>query len=233
MKVRKMVDSFNYAIDGILYAVRTQRNMRIDMVAALLVLTACFFTALSKVELLVITISITMVIAAEMMNTAIECTVDMLANYYHPLAKIAKNVAAGAVLITAINSVIVGFVVFGDKLKPISMSVIYKIKNSNPYMIFVILVIVCIATVIVKAIFGEGTPLRGGMPSGHSAISFSLATLIALISPQPVVIVLCYLLALIVAQSRVDSKIHSIYEVLVGGIFGTLLTILLFKILEK
>ncbi len=232
MKVKKVVDSFNYAIDGMLYAVRTQRNMRIDMVATLIVLTACFLTDISKVELLIITISITMVISAEMLNTAVECTVDMLANYYHPLAKIAKNVAAGAVLVTAINSIIVGYIIFGDKVRPISLVVINKIKHSNPYMIFVILVIVCIATLIVKAIFGEGTPLRGGMPSGHSAISFSVATLIALISAQPLVILLCYLLALIVAQSRVDSEVHSIFEVLAGAAFGTLLTILLFKLFE-
>lgn len=232
MKIKKIVDSFNYAIDGILYAVRTQRNMRIDMVAALLVLTACFFTDLSKVELLVIVISIAMVISAELMNTAIECTVDMSANYYHPLAKIAKNVAAGGVLVTAVNSVIVGYIVFGDKLQPITSSVILKIKNSNPYMIFVILVIVCIATIIVKAIFGEGTPLRGGMPSGHSAVAFSIATTIALISEQPVVIILSYFLAFVVAQSRVDSEVHSILEVLVGGVFGTLLTMLLFMIFQ-
>jgi diacylglycerol kinase (ATP) len=97
-------------------------------------------------------------------------------------------------------------------------------------MIFIILVIVSIATVIVKAIYGEGTPLRGGMPSGHSAISFSVATLIALLTEEPLIITLSYLLALIVAQSRVDSKIHSFLEVLFGGMFGTLLTILLFKI---
>lgn len=232
MKIKKIVDSFNYAIDGILYAVRTQRNMRIDMVAALIVLTACFFTNLSKAELLVVVISIAMVVSAELMNTAIECTVDMSANYYHPLAKIAKNVAAGGVLVTAINSVIVGYIVFGDKLQPITITVIKKIKNSNPYMIFVILVIVCIATIIVKAFFGEGTPLRGGMPSGHSAVAFSIATTIALISEQPVVIILSYFLAFVVAQSRVDSEVHSILEVLVGGVFGTLLTMLLFMIFQ-
>lgn len=230
MKFKKIVDSFNYAIDGLLYAVRTQRNMRIDMVAALLVLTACFFTGLSKIELLIITISITMVISAELLNTAIECTVDMSANYYHPLAKIAKNVAAGGVLVTAINSVLVGYIIFGDKLQPITFTLITKIKTSNPYMIFVILVIVCIATIIVKAIFGEGTPLRGGMPSGHSAVAFSIATTIALISEQPVVVILSYFLAFVVAQSRVDSEVHSILEVLVGGVFGTLLTMLLYKI---
>lgn len=230
MKVRKLIDSFNYAISGIIYAVRTQRNMRIHMIAALLVLTACFFYDLKKVEILILTITITMVIVAEMFNTAIECAIDVAANYYHPLAKIAKNTAAGAVLITAINAVVVGYILFWDRLSIISLVVIRKIKQSDPYMIFLILIIVLIATLVVKAVFGEGTPLRGGMPSGHSAIAFSLATTIALISQDPLAILLSYLLAVIVAQSRVDSHIHSILEVLAGAAFGTLLTILLFKI---
>lgn len=230
MKVRKLMDSFNYAIEGIIYAVRSQRNMKIHMVAALLILTACFFYDLSKIELLIITITITMVIVAEMINTAIEFAIDATTNYYHPLAKLAKNVAAGAVLVTAINAVFVGYIVFGDRLMPFTFVVIKKIKNSDPYMIFIVLVIVSIATIVVKAIFGEGTPLKGGMPSGHSAIAFSIATTIALFTEEPFVILLSYLLAFIVAQSRVDSKIHSILEVLVGGLFGSLLTILIFKI---
>ncbi len=65
-----------------------------------------------------------------------------------------------------------------------------KVKESEPYMIFIVLVFVTIATVIVKAIFGEGTPLKGGMPSGHSALSFSVATAIALITEEPVCILL-------------------------------------------
>jgi diacylglycerol kinase (ATP) len=230
MKVRKLIDSFNYAINGIIHAVRTQRNMRIHMIAALIVLTACFFYDLSKFEILLLTITITMVIAAEMFNTAIECAIDLTANYYHPLAKVAKNTAAGAVLITAINAVIVGYILFWDRFNDISLVVIRKIKQSDPYMIFLILIIVCIATLVVKAVFGEGTPLRGGMPSGHSAIAFCLATTIALISEEPLAILLSYLLAFIVAQSRVDSNIHSIIEVLAGAVFGTLITILLFKI---
>lgn len=230
MKVRKLIDSFNYAISGIIHAVRTQRNMRIHMIAALIVLTACFFYNLSKMEILILTITITIVIVAEMFNTAIECAIDLTANYYHPLAKIAKNTAAGAVLIGAINAILVGYIIFGDKLSTVSLVVIRKIQQSDPYMIFLILIIVSIATLVVKAVFGEGTPLRGGMPSGHSAIAFCLATTIALLSADPLAILLSYLLAFIVAQSRVDSHIHSILEVSAGAIFGTLLTILLFKI---
>ncbi|MBP1862599.1 diacylglycerol kinase (ATP) [Clostridium tetanomorphum] len=228
--MKKLLDSFNFAIEGIVYAVRTQRNMRIHMIAALLVLTACFFYDITKMELLIILITITMVITAELINTAIECTIDTTTNYYHPLAKIAKNVAAGAVLITAINAIAVGYIIFWKKLEVINLIVINKIKNSDPYMIFIILFIVCISTLVVKAIYGEGTPLKGGMPSGHSTIAFSIATTIALITEEVVPIILSYFLAIIVAQSRVDSETHSVLEVVVGAVFGTMLTILLFKI---
>lgn len=232
MKLRKLVDSFNYAIEGIIYAIRTQRNMKIHMIATLLVLTICFFYDLSKIELLIIGITITMVIAAELVNTAIEAAVDATTNFYHPLAKIAKNVAAGAVLVTAINSLFVGYIIFWDKITEIVFTTANKIKQSEPYMIFIILAIVCVATLVVKAIYGEGTPLKGGMPSGHSAISFSLATIMALITEEPLVIMIGYILALIVAQSRVDSEVHSILEVICGGVFGTLLTLLIFKLLS-
>lgn len=231
MKVKKLLDSFNYAIDGIIHSVRTERNMRIHMVAALIVLTACFFYDLSKIEFLIITITISMVICAELLNTAIEYAVDATTNYYHPLAKLAKNAAAGGVLIAAFNAVVVGYIIFWDKLRFINFIVINKIRNSNPYIIFIILVIVCISTIISKAVYGEGTPLKGGMPSGHSAMAFSIATLISLITTgETIVVSLSYLLAFIVAQSRVDSEVHTVGEVIAGGIYGVLITVFLYKI---
>lgn len=232
MKIKKMVESFNYAINGIIETVRTQRNMKIHLFAALCVLIACFVIDITKGEFLILCITITMVLAAEVINTAIESTIDMVANHYHPLAKIAKNAAAGAVLITAINALIVGYIIFWDKISLISYDVIKNMKNSNPYMILIALVVVTIATLIVKSIYGEGTPLKGGMPSGHSALSFSIATAISLITEDPVCILLSYLMALITAQSRVDSNVHSVLEVIVGAFFGTFLTLFIFVIFK-
>ena len=232
MRLKKLVDSFNHAIDGVIDTVRTQRNMKIHLIAALGVLLACFCFDISKFEFLILAITITMVISAELINTAIEAAIDMTTNYYHPLAKVAKNAAAGGVLVTAINAVIVGYVIFWDKLSQLSYKGISKVKNSNPYTILIIIVIVFLVTIIAKAIFGEGTPLKGGMPSGHSALSFSIATAISCITEEPICIILSFLMAFITAQSRVDSEVHTILEVVVGSVLGMLVTILIFTIFK-
>lgn len=232
MEMRKLLESFNHAVNGIIDAVRTQRNMKIHIILAVTVLIACFCFDISKLEILILAITITMVIVAELINTAIETAIDLNTNYYHPLAKIAKNTAAGAVLVTAINALIVGYVIFWSKLSDFSYELVHKMKRSEPYMILIALVIVVLTTVIIKAIFGEGTPLKGGMPSGHSALAFSISTAIALITEQPICIILAYLMALITAQSRVDSEVHTVFEVIVGGMLGMLLTLLIFTIFK-
>ncbi len=228
--MKKTLESFNNAITGIIDTVRTERNMKIHLIAAVGVLIASFFFDISKFEFLILAVTITMVIAAELINTAIEAAIDMTTNYYHPLAKVAKNAAAGAVLVTAISAVLVGYIIFWDKLSSFSFDLIRKVKNSEPYTMLIVLIIVCIATIIAKAIFGEGTPLKGGMPSGHSALGFSIATAISLITEQPICILLSFLLAFITAQSRVDSEVHSILEVIVGAIFGIILTLFIFTL---
>lgn len=230
--MRRLLESFNHAISGIIDAVRTQRNMKIHTLVSVLILLACFLVDLSKLEFLILSLTITSVFVAEMINTAIEAAIDLNTNYYHPLAKVAKNTAAGAVLITAINAIIVGYIIFWDKLEEVSFGVVHKMKDSEPYMIFSAIVIVSLATVIIKAIYGEGTPLKGGMPSGHSALAFSISTAISLITAEPICIILSYLMAFITAQSRVDSEVHTIFEVIVGALLGVLLTLLIFTIFK-
>ena len=83
--MKKMLESFNHAINGIVDAARTQRNMKIHLVAAVLALGACFFLDISKVEFLALAITITMVITAEMINTAIEAVVDLCTQEIHLL----------------------------------------------------------------------------------------------------------------------------------------------------
>ncbi len=213
-----------------LYAVRTQMNMKIHLLIAFFIMSISLFYDITKIELIILSLTITLVVFAELVNTAIEIAIDATTNYYHPLAKIAKNISAGAVLLTALNATFIGYLIFWDKISNFSFTVINKIKQSNPYMVFVILLMVVIFTVIAKAIYGEGTPLRGGMPSGHSTISFSIATIISFITNEPIIVGLSFIMAIIVAQSRVDTGVHSLNEVIVGAILGIGLTIVILKI---
>ncbi|HBM76181.1 MAG TPA: diacylglycerol kinase [Clostridiaceae bacterium] len=230
MKVRKLIESFNAAIDGIIYSVRTQKNMRIHFFIAIAVLFFSLFFDLSKSELMILFLSITLVIVAEMINTAIENTIDMFANYYHPLAKIAKNVAAGAVLVSAINAVLVGYLIFFDNLVPMANMVVNKVKQSPPHITFITFALVMLIVIAIKAYFGEGTPLKGGMPSGHSAIAFSFATMITMLTADTLIATMSYIMALLVAQTRLEAKVHSVYEVVAGAILGVFITILIFQL---
>lgn len=104
--------SFSYAIKGILYAISSGRNMKIHLLAATLVILVGWWLGINRLEWAIITISIFMVLVAETINTAVEKTVDLITRDYHPLAKHAKNIAAGCVLLAAINAVIIGIIIF-------------------------------------------------------------------------------------------------------------------------
>lgn len=238
--INRTVDSFNNAIKGILTAFKSERNLRFHFVVALIVLTAAIFFNVSRLELLILLITITLVIFAEMVNSAIELVIDKTLEH-HPAYKRAKDVAAGAVLITAINALAVGYIIFWDKFSKISFKTVEIIKSSDPYIFFLSIIIILIITIIIKAlttggiserqIEGEkGSILMGGMPSGHSTIGFAIATMISVISEVPIIIFLSYLLALIIAQSRVDSGVHKLLETVVGAIIGTAGALIIFRL---
>ena len=117
MKSRNVIESFKYAISGIIYAFKTQRNLKIHFAAATGVLLLSPFFNFSRAELLLLFFTVTLVIVCELFNTAIEIVVDMVAHTYHPLAKLAKDVAAGAVLVSAINALVVAYILFISRMK--------------------------------------------------------------------------------------------------------------------
>lgn len=117
MEVRRLMQSFRYAVEGIGYTLQTQRNMRIHAVAAFLVIGLGGYLGLSRMEWVAIVFAVSLVLVLEMLNTAIENTIDLVTTKYHPLAKIAKNVAAGAVLVAAGNAIVVGLLIFGPHLR--------------------------------------------------------------------------------------------------------------------
>jgi diacylglycerol kinase len=111
--VRAFLRSFRYAFQGIGYVMRTQRNMRVHLLAAGLVTVAGICFRVSAVEWAVLALTIGMVISVEMVNTVAELAVDLLTQRYHPMAKVAKDVGAGAVLVAALAAIGVGLAIFG------------------------------------------------------------------------------------------------------------------------
>ena len=227
---RGLTDSFNYAIHGLIHAIRTQRNMRIHVLMGTVVLVASLVFQVSRAEIFILLLAITLVIASELINTALESAVDAPTNYYHPLHKVAKNAAAAAVLVTAINAAIIGILIFWSPITNFTYGGIVLIKTSSPYFAFAILGIVTFLALYIKAHFREGTPLRGGMPSGHTAIAFALATMMSYVTENPIVVTLSFIMALIVAQSRIDTRVHTFWEVLAGALLGFAITILIFRV---
>jgi rRNA maturation RNase YbeY len=116
LTIRPDLNSFRYAFDGILYAIRTQKNLRIHLTIALLVTLFSLFLYCSPLEIAILFLTISVVISFELINTAIEATIDLVSPHSQPLAKIAKDLGAAAVLITAICSIIIGGFILGPRL---------------------------------------------------------------------------------------------------------------------
>src|SRR5256886_15832892 len=108
----KFIASFGYAFHGLWYALRTQRNARVHITIAILAITMGIVLHISTVEFAMIFVAIASVFIAEMFNTVFELCIDLASPEYHPLAKIAKDVAAGAVLLSALLAVMIGLFFF-------------------------------------------------------------------------------------------------------------------------
>src|SRR5262245_28266390 len=111
-----LIDSFNYAIEGLIHVLRTHRNMRIHFAVAIGVLVAAVWIGVNRFELIALILAIAFVFIAEMINSAIEQAIDVATTSFDPLAKLAKDIAAGAVLIAAVNAVAVGYLVFSHAI---------------------------------------------------------------------------------------------------------------------
>jgi diacylglycerol kinase (ATP) len=230
MPLRKWIQSTNHAIEGILHAAKTQRHMRYHLYASLLVLVVSFMLGVSWTEFVVLVTLTIVVISVEMLNTAIEIITDILFKEYDQRAKIIKDTAAGAVLITALGAAIIGYVILFDPVREFFTTGLSIAKHAEGDIAVVALVVLLITVVIMKAFFGKGEPLRGGMPSGHAAIAFSVWMSVTMITESFVSSLLVLILAITIAQSRVYVGIHRPIEVILGALLGTTVTILLFKL---
>lgn len=218
------LDSFRHAVEGIVHVFRTQRHMRFHFFTVVLVLLIGLLFRLSRVEMAVLFVVVSAVLVAEMFNTAVESVVDMVTQAYHPLAKLAKDIAAGGVLITSINAVIVGLILFFGDRRIVHLHLAID-RDPQPFMVMLVVVVLLLVVVLIsKVMGGKGSILSGGIVSGHSAVSFFLASTLIYRAMDYLTAMLALFLAFLVAQSRVEGKIHTIQEVVIGGLVGVALT---------
>src|SRR2546425_1119010 len=218
-----ILDSFNFAFEGIIHVLRTQRNMRVHLAASIAVLVGAVWIGVSKLELIALLLAIAFVFIAEMINSALEQAIDVATTSFDPLAKLAKDIAAGAVLIATVNAIAIGYLVFSGEIADRSSRLLESLRDAPAQLTLIALVVTVIAVIAAKAYTGRGRPLRGGLPSGHAAVAFAgwmAATLVIGHSHRFLISSLTFIMALLVAQTRVEAGIHSALEVTYGGFLG-------------
>jgi diacylglycerol kinase (ATP) len=233
-KKASLLQSFNHAFQGLVYAVRHQRNMRIHLVIAVGVMVGSVLLDLTKLELVAVLVSVMFVLVTELLNSAVETVVDILTDQFDPRAKAAKDLAAGAVLVAAINALVVAYLVLADRLTGSTLKVFNAIRSSPPHLTAIAFAVVMAAVIAVKATQKKGTPLSGGLPSGHAALAFAGWTAITFVVGKTnqglFASLVALLMAVLVAQSRVETGIHSILEVVLGALLGMVVTTLIFQL---
>ena len=230
---QSVFESFNYAAEGVIHALRTQRNLWIHFTVAAAVLVAAVGFGVSRLELMVLLLAITFVLVAELVNTAVEAAVDVASTSFDPMAKIAKDIAAGAVLVATLNAVAVGYLVFSGEVADRSSRFLDRLSDAPAELTLVALAVTVIIVIAVKAYTGRGTPLRGGLPSGHAAVAFAGWMAVTLVLDDSghrfLISSVTFIMALLVAQTRVETGVHSASEVASGALVGALVTLVLFQ----
>ncbi len=224
MRKPNPLSGFKYAAEGVVHVYRTQKHMRFHFLMLIMVLMVSMLFGLGRGETLILLLTISLVLIAEMFNTAVEAVVDLVTQTYHPLAKFAKDIAAGAVLMATLNALAVGFILLLGGRPENSFESNLGIRSPEIITVMTLGILLLLALVLVRKVAGgKGTFLRGGVLSGHTALGFFFAAAIIFASPNNLARVSAVVLALIIAQSRVDAGIHSLREVILGGLLGTLI----------
>ena len=230
MPLRQWLKSTNFAIEGILHGAKTQRHLRYHFFISGFVLILSYVLGITRTEFIIISLAAILVISAEMLNSAVEAIVDILSPQYSEKARTAKDIAAGAVLITAFGAAVLGYIILFPYLKSSFTEGFSIARHSSEEIALISFIIVMILVIITKSHFGKGHPLQGGMPSGHSALAFSVWVSITYLTSNFIVALLCFVLAVWIAISRITVKAHNPWEVILGALMGATVTVLLYRL---
>ncbi|WP_438446232.1 diacylglycerol kinase family protein [Gorillibacterium sp. sgz5001074] len=219
----RWLKSMRYAYEGLQYALTTQPNMKFHFFASFAVLVSALFFRLPRTDILLLLLAITLVIVTELINTGIEKTVDLAMPERHPLAKIAKDTAAAAVLVTAVFAVAVGIAVFYG---PVERWIRHREHPEVPLSIgsvWLYLTLVVLAVIVAETRFRNSDRLR---PSLWMAVSVSVSMLITLKSGDTLVGLLAFGMSGMFLVMLYEKQSRSLPGLVFGGLIGAALTVL-------
>ena len=229
-KNKTFFTAMGHAIDGVIRAFKTERNLRIDYIIGLFVLIGSLFFDFTKTEFACLCLTIGFVIFAEMINSVSEYIVDLITDKYDDRAKAAKDIAAGGVLIASGVAVIVAYFLFADKIYNATTAVISSILGSKLHVLFTIIFAVVLLAVILKGMFGKGEKYSQAYPSARVALAFALTTYVYIITKSIFVGAVSFILSLMIAQIRIENtKIRPIYMV-ISAVLGMLVVLIIYQI---
>jgi diacylglycerol kinase len=223
--------SFRYAYEGVKYALSTQRNMKFHFFAAFIVLMLALYLRLPKLEILFILLAVTLMIVTELINTAVEKAVDLAMPDRHPLAKIAKDVAAASVLVSAVFAAIVGMIIFYEPIDRLFQSVRQSEGHTfSAAMVWILVSLVILTIIVLETRFStKGSSFRLSL---LTAVAFAIATFIACYVTITFIALLAYLLALLVMLVLYDKKSRSFSSLLLGGLVGSFVAVAVFLLVN-
>ena len=214
-----ILDSFNYAFEGIIHVLRTQRNMRIHFVVAAVVLVAALGSDVTRLELIALLLAIAFVLIAEMVNTAIEGADRRRLDVVRPDGEAREGHRRRRRADRGASTRSPSATSSSPVRSPTSSSRLLDRLSDAPAELTLVALVLTISLVIaMKAFGGRGTPLRGGLPSGHAAVAFAAWMAVdARAAGTPTtassISSLTLIMALLVAQTRIESGVHSALEV--------------------
>ena len=232
MKRRTFLKSLNDAVGGVIYVLRYERSMSVHFLFALFVLVSAIVVGVNRIEWVLLCVMVTLVLVTEVMNTAFEHLVDLVKDTLHPQAKIIKHISAGMVLVSAVGAMIVGVFIFSRYLNGPWRYLTGQVRYAPWYVAFTSILVAIFFVIAGKAYLHRGTPFKGGPVSGHAAVAFSLWTVLLFKQDDIFVMAVGFLLAALVAQSRLRARIHSFWEVVAGAVVGMSVTALFFQVFK-
>lgn len=228
----KYKEAFKHAASGILTAAQSERNIRAQFALIIIALVLGVLFKLTKTEIVLVVLAMFFVVFAEMINTAIEAVVDLHTDKYHPKAKVAKDVAAGAVVVSVLNSIVIAYFVFFEKIATLGLKYLVGWSTANPTIYFVFLIVTTLVLIVVLKLLSKKITLNKFIPSGQAMISTSIFMAIWTQTKNTIVIVSALIFVMLVSVNRIGNDRRTVWEVTVGATLGLIIATIVYTIIK-